>query len=49
MKGIKFICTKCGYESKNPGLCPDCQVALVASCSACGNPVVGEHIKPPEG
>ena len=28
------------------GLCPGCQVPLVASCPVCGNPMVGEHIHP---
>ena len=44
MEDIKNICAKCGYEARESGLCPQCQVALVATCAVCGNPVVGEHI-----
>ncbi|MFB0559277.1 MAG: hypothetical protein ACETVS_01925 [Dehalococcoidales bacterium] len=46
MQGIKYVCPKCGYEARTPGLCPRCQVALIATCPACGNPVVGEHVQP---
>jgi predicted amidophosphoribosyltransferase len=46
MENVKYVCPKCGYESEEPGLCPSCQVALVATCSVCGNPIVGEHIHP---
>lgn len=46
MEAIKFVCPECGRESKVAGLCPSCQTLLVASCPACGNPVVGEHIHP---
>ncbi len=44
MEGIKYVCPECGYEAKATGLCPKCQVPLVASYPVCGNPVVGEHI-----
>ena len=44
MQDIKYVCSECGYESGAAGLCPGCQVALVATCPECGNPVVGEHI-----
>ncbi len=44
MQIIKYVCPKCGHESGVAGLCPNCQVTLVASCPVCGNPVVGEHI-----
>ncbi len=44
MENVKHVCPECGYESGEPGLCPKCQVPLVATCPACGNPVVGEHI-----
>ena len=46
MQNIKYVCLECSYETKEPGLCPNCQVPLVASCSSCGNPIVGEHIHP---
>ena len=46
MQNIKYVCPNCGYEAKAPGLCPNCQTRLVASCSVCGNPIVGEHIHP---
>ncbi len=46
MENIKFVCPECGHESKVVGLCPNCQVPSVATCPACGNPVVGEHIQP---
>lgn len=45
MENIKYVCPECGYESKVSGSCPGCQVSLVATCPACGNPVVGEHIR----
>ncbi|MFC2052356.1 hypothetical protein ACFLT4_06480 [Chloroflexota bacterium] len=44
MENIKHVCPGCGYESKEPGSCPGCQASLVATCSVCGNPVVGEFI-----
>jgi len=44
MENVKHVCPECGYESEKPGLCPKCQVPLVATCLVCGNPVVGEHI-----
>ena len=44
MENIKYICPQCSYEADGPGLCPDCQVPLIASCPVCGNPIVGEHI-----
>ena len=46
MEYVKYVCPECGGESKSPGVCPHCGVALVATCSVCGNPVVGEHIHP---
>ena len=46
MQDVKYICPECGYEAKQPGLCPSCQVSLVATCPVCGNPVVGEHVHP---
>jgi len=46
MEDIKYVCPECGYEAKEPGQCPSCQAALVATCAVCGNPVVGEHICP---
>jgi predicted amidophosphoribosyltransferase len=45
MKSVKYICPECGYESEVAGLCPNCQVPLVASCPECGNPIVGELIQ----
>lgn len=44
MKNVKYVCSECGYQAEYPGLCPKCEVPLVASCPECGNPVVGEHI-----
>jgi len=41
---IAYVCPECFYESKEPGVCPNCKVPLVASCPVCGNPMVGEHI-----
>ena len=46
MEAVKYVCPKCGAESKVPGLCADCKAVLVASCQVCGNPIVGEHISP---
>ncbi|MFC2014066.1 hypothetical protein ACFLU8_04225 [Chloroflexota bacterium] len=45
MENVKFVCPECGHESKVAGLCPNCQAPLVASCLACGNPLVGERIR----
>ena len=45
MENIKYICPECGNESGVAGACPGCQALLVASCPACGNPVVGEQIQ----
>ena len=45
VKSVKYICPECGYESEVAGLCPNCQVPLVASCPECGNPIVGELIQ----
>ena len=45
MEHIKYVCPECGYEAEAAGLCPTCQVTLVATCSVCGNPIVGEHIQ----
>ena len=46
MESVRYVCPECGYMSNTPGLCPNCEAALVASCPACGNPVVGEQISP---
>ncbi len=46
MGNTKFVCPNCDYEAEVAGSCPNCHVALVASCSACGNPVVGEQVNP---
>ena len=46
MDYAKYMCQKCFYEQKEPGVCPKCHVSLIASCPVCGNPVVGEHINP---
>ena len=45
MQDVKYVCPKCGYESGVAGICPNCQTVLVATCPACGNPVVGEQIQ----
>ncbi len=45
MKNVKYVCPECGYESEVAGLCPYCQAPLVASCPACGNPIIGELIQ----
>jgi predicted amidophosphoribosyltransferase len=45
MEHVKYVCPECGYESEDAGFCPDCEVALVASCPVCGNPIVGEQVK----
>jgi predicted amidophosphoribosyltransferase len=44
MEYVKYVCQKCLYEQKKPGLCPKCKKPLVASCPVCGNPIVGEHM-----
>ena len=44
MENIKFVCPNCGFESEVTGSCPNCHVAMVASCATCGNPVVGEQV-----
>ena len=44
MADEKYVCPECGREFEEPGQCPDCQVALVATCPICGNPMVGEHV-----
>ncbi|MFC1937316.1 hypothetical protein ACFLWY_02005 [Chloroflexota bacterium] len=44
----KYVCPQCGYEAKAPGICPKCRAHLVATCPVCGNPVVAEHVQPPE-
>jgi len=44
MQDTKYVCPNCGYEAIKPGVCPHCQVALVATCPACGNPIVGDCI-----
>lgn len=44
MKDIKYICPGCGFESAVAGSCPKCQGILVATCAACGNPLVGEQV-----
>jgi len=41
----RLACLKCFYEQKEPGVCPNCKVPLIASCPVCGNPIVGEHIR----
>jgi hypothetical protein len=46
MEEIKYVCPECGYESPNPGFCLKCRVPLVATCAVCGNPVVGELVRP---
>ncbi|MDD4876646.1 MAG: hypothetical protein PHQ86_05930 [Dehalococcoidales bacterium] len=46
MDNINYVCPNCRYQAKAPGLCPNCQTQLVATCPACGNPLVGEHINP---
>ncbi len=46
MPDIEYVCPQCGYEAAVAGLCPSCQVHLVASCPTCGNPIVGEHVHP---
>jgi hypothetical protein len=45
MEHVKYVCPERGYEAEAAGLCPNCQVMLVATCSVCGNPIVGEHIQ----
>ena len=44
MKDVKYICPGCGFESAAAGSCPECQRMLVATCSECGNPLVGEQV-----
>ena len=46
MENVKYVCPHCGHEAGVPGYCPECQVALVATCAVCGNPMVGEQINP---
>jgi transcription elongation factor Elf1 len=45
MEAIKYVCLECGHESESAGSCPDCEAPLVATCSICGNPIVGEQIE----
>jgi len=45
MEHVKYVCPECGHESEDAGFCPDCEVALVASCPVCGNPIVGEQVE----
>ena len=45
MQDIKYVCPGCGFEAREPGICPKCKERMIATCSACGNPVVGEHIR----
>ena len=44
MDSVKYVCPKCFYEQEKPGMCPNCNVELIATCTVCGNPVVGEHV-----
>jgi len=44
MEYVKYVCPKCFYESKEPGLCPNYQVPLLAICPVCENPIVGEEV-----
>ena len=41
---MKYVCPKCFYEQKEPGVCPNRKVPLVASYPVCGNSIVGEQI-----
>lgn len=45
MESDRFVCPGCGSESQDPGVCPECQQERVATCPACGNPIVGETIR----
>ncbi len=44
MENVKYVCPNCGYESDSAGSCPGCRMPMVATCSVCGNPMVGEQI-----
>ena len=33
-----YVCPVCGYEEREPGLCPDCGIEVEEMCSRCGNP-----------
>jgi predicted amidophosphoribosyltransferase len=44
MEYVKYVCPECLYEQKGPGVCPKCNVSLIACCPVCGNPLVGEHV-----
>ena len=44
MPEVKYVCSDCGREGAEPGMCAVCRKALVATCAECGNPVVGEHV-----
>jgi len=44
MEYVKYMYPNCFFESKEPGVCPKYNVALIASCPVCRNPIVGEHI-----
>jgi predicted RNA-binding Zn-ribbon protein involved in translation (DUF1610 family) len=46
MQNAKYVCPECGYQTDGPGLSPNCLLPLVASCPTCGNPIVGEQVKP---
>ncbi len=41
----RYDCPECGYTLTKPGFCPNCKASLVATCPACGNPIVGEQIQ----
>jgi len=45
MEYVKYICPRCFYKQKEPGVCPKCNVTPIASYPICGNPTVGEHIQ----
>ncbi len=44
MPEVKYVCSECGSEAVDPGMCAVCRKALVATCAECGNPVVGERV-----
>jgi predicted amidophosphoribosyltransferase len=45
MPDVKYVCSECGNEEAEAGMCAVCRTALVATCAECGNPIVGEHVE----
>ena len=46
MDSNKYVRPQYHNASEAGGSCPNCQVPLVATYTACGNPIVEEQINP---